>query len=146
MTLPLPHAAAALFLVTPAPHRARAAPFLGYRRAEAAAVRAMASGSQHSTIIRMSHRMARSLFSPPPRRSGIPRLLAMFGPCRLSVVKTREDTNESTYQVGSTDLFSSLLYVGILGRSCRTRVPGNTGWMVARSAHLWDQIFQAAFQ
>jgi hypothetical protein len=37
---------------------ASATPFLGYRRAEAAAVSAMASGSQVSTINRISHRIA----------------------------------------------------------------------------------------
>jgi hypothetical protein len=39
------------------------------RRAEAAAVNATASGSQHSTIRAMSHRMARSLSVSSPRNS-----------------------------------------------------------------------------
>jgi hypothetical protein len=49
-------------------------------------------------------------------------------------------------QVGSAGVFSFVPNVGLLGSGHCTRVPGNTGWMVAQSAFLGDQIFQTAFQ
>ena len=71
----------------------------------------------------------------------------MFSFCGFcAVIENKGGICEPRCQVDCADVLSSLFDVGILCRSCCARVPRNTGWMVAQSAFLGDQIFQAAFQ
>jgi hypothetical protein len=53
---------------------------------------------------------------------------------------------EPLYQADGANLFSSGFHVGTAGGKSCARVPGNTRWMVAQSACLWDKILQTAFQ
>jgi len=65
------------FYQPPLPHTANRRPEVdrtGCRRADAAAVRAIASGSQHSTIKAISHRIARSLSVSAPMSSATYRI------------------------------------------------------------------------